>query len=246
MPFDKNEWFRTWFDSPFYALLYKNRSEQEAADFVDRLIEKLDLPDRSSILDLACGRGRHSIRLYDKGYRVVGIDLSNNSIAYAKQFEKEGLKFLRDDMRTFDVGTTFHAVFNLFTSFGYFENISDNLLVLKNVQKHLKPEGIFVMDYFNAIKVEKALMPYEEKQIDGVTFIIRKKIENGQIIKNISIDSENRKMEFEERVQLIHPAELKEMLESQSFEILHTFGDYFLSEYDEEHSDRFILIGKLV
>lgn len=244
MPFDKNEWFRTWFDSPFYALLYKNRSEQEAADFVDRLIEKLDLPDRSSILDLACGRGRHSIRLYDKGYRVVGIDLSNNSIAYAKQFEKEGLKFLRDDMRTFDVGTTFNAVFNLFTSFGYFENISDNLLVLKNVQKHLKPQGIFVMDYFNAIKVEKAMMPYEEKQIDGVTFIIRKKIEKGQIIKNISIDSENRKMEFEERVQLIQPAELKEMLERQSFEILHTFGDYFLSEYDEENSDRFILIGK--
>lgn len=246
MPFDKNEWFRTWFDSPFYALLYKNRSEQEAADFVDRLIEKLDLPDRSSILDLACGRGRHSIRLYDKGYRVVGIDLSNNSIEYAKQFEKEGLKFLRDDMRTFDLGTKFNAVLNLFTSFGYFENISDNLLVLKNVQKHLKSEGIFVIDYFNAFKVEKEIVDYEEKQVDGVSFIIRKKVENGQIIKRITIDQENRKMEFEERVQLIHPDDLKEMLEGQSFEILHTFGDYFLGEYDQEKSDRFILIGKSV
>jgi cyclopropane fatty-acyl-phospholipid synthase-like methyltransferase len=246
MPFDKNEWFRTWFDSPFYALLYKNRSEQEAADFVDRLIEKLNLPARSSILDLACGRGRHSIRLYEKGYRVVGIDLSNNSIAYAKQFEKEGLKFLRDDMRTFDVGVEFNAVFNLFTSFGYFENISDNLIVLKNVHKHLKSDGIFVMDYFNAIKVEKAIVPYEEKQIDGVAFIIRKKVENGQIVKSISIEQENRKMEFEERVQLIHPAELREMVERQSFEILYTFGDYFLNEYDEENSDRFILIGKSI
>ncbi len=244
MPFDKNEWFRTWFDSPFYALLYRNRSEQEAADFIDRLLEKLDLPERSSILDLACGRGRHSIHLYDKGYRVVGIDLSNNSIAYAKQFEKEGLKFLRDDMRTFDLHKQFNAVFNLFTSFGYFENIADNHQVLGNVHKHLQPGGLFVMDYFNSIKVEQMMLPFEEKEIDGVTFVIRKKIDKGQIIKSISIDQENRKMEFEERVQLITPTSLEQMLKSHSFEILHTFGDYYLNEYKSDVSDRFILVGR--
>jgi cyclopropane fatty-acyl-phospholipid synthase-like methyltransferase len=244
MPFDKNEWFRTWFDSPFYALLYRNRSEQEAADFIDRLTEKLDLPERSSILDLACGRGRHSIHLFNKGYRVVGIDLSNNSIAYAKQFEKEGLKFLRDDMRTFELGKRFDAVFNLFTSFGYFENISDNHEVLKNVHQHLLPGGLFVMDYFNAIKVERLMIPYEEKEIDGVSFEIRKRIENGQIIKSITIEQENRRMEFEEKVQLIAPSILENMLKSHSFEILHTFGDYFLNDYNSDLSDRFILVGR--
>lgn len=88
------------------------------------------------------------------------------------------------------------------------------------------------------------MLPFEEKEIDGVIFEIRKRIENGQIIKSISIDQENRKMQFEERVQLIAPSSLEQMLKSHSFEILHTFGDYYLNEYKSDVSDRFILVGR--
>jgi 2-polyprenyl-3-methyl-5-hydroxy-6-metoxy-1,4-benzoquinol methylase len=82
-----SEWFRTWFDSPYYKILYSHRSEEEAALFIDNLLSFMDLPERSRVLDLACGRGRHSVYLNEKGFNVVGIDLSNNSISDAKKHE---------------------------------------------------------------------------------------------------------------------------------------------------------------
>lgn len=245
MLFDKDEWFRTWFDSPFYALLYRNRSEQEAADFIDRLIGLPEFHDVYSALDLACGRGRHSVHLHQKGMKVTGIDLSNNSIAYARQFEREGLKFLRDDMRTFDLGKRFGAIFNLFTSFGYFSNLEENKAVLRNVRKHLLPEGLFVLDYFNAEKVESDFVPFEEKWMDEVKFEIRKEIREGQIVKTITVDSENRSMQFEERVQLIYPEQFRSMLAGFDFRIVRTFGNYLLEDFETGQSERFILIASL-
>ena len=238
-----SEWFRTWFDSPYYKILYSNRSEEEAALFIDNLLAFIDLPDGSRLLDLACGRGRHSVYLNEKGYNVVGVDLSNNSISDAKKYENPTLHFLTEDMRSFELGVKFDAIFNLFTSFGYFQSQEENKKVLQRIKLHLKNDGHFVMDYFNATKVEKGLIPFETKTIQGVEFNISKKIEDGQIIKTISFEGKERKFEFQEKVQLLKAAEILEMISGQGLKIVRTFGDYFLNEFDETNSDRFIVIA---
>lgn len=238
-----SEWFRTWFDSPYYKILYSNRSEEEAALFIDNLLAFTDLPDRSRVLDLACGRGRHSIYLNEKGYNVVGIDLSNNSISDAKKHENATLHFLTEDMRSFDLGVKFDAIFNLFTSFGYFQSQEENKKVLARIQLHLKENGVFVMDYFNATKVERGLIAFEKKTIQGVDFNISKKIEDGQIIKTIAFKSAEGEFEFQEKVQLLKANEIIEMIKGQGMKIVRTFGDYFLNDFDEEHSDRIIVIA---
>lgn len=238
-----SEWFRTWFDSPYYKILYSNRSEQEAALFIDNLLAFIDLPDRSRVLDLACGRGRHSIYLNQKGYNVIGFDLSNNSIAEAKKHENPTLHFLTEDMRSFDLGVKFEAIFNLFTSFGYFESQEENRKVLERIHLHLKDGGLFIMDYFNASKVEKGLVPAETKSIQGVDFHISKKIEDGQIIKTIAFEGKEGKFEFQEKVQLLKSSEILDMISNQGLKIVRTFGDYFLNEFDENSSDRFIVIA---
>lgn len=237
------EWFRTWFDSPYYKILYSNRSEEEAAHFIDSLLDFINLPERSRVLDLACGRGRHSIYLNEKGFNVVGIDLSNNSISDAKKHENARLHFLTEDMRSFDLGVKFEAIFNLFTSFGYFESQEENKKVLQRILCHLKENGLFVMDYLNATKVERELIPFETKTIQGVDFAISKKIENGQIIKTIAFVGKEGKFEFQEKVQLLKANEILDMITGQGLKIVRTFGNYFLNEFDETTSDRIIVIA---
>lgn len=97
---DTKNWFTSWFDTDFYHILYKDRDEQEAKFFMDNLTQYLNLPEDARILDLPCGRGRHSVYLNELGYNVVGADLSANSIAFARKFENENLKFTQFDMRT--------------------------------------------------------------------------------------------------------------------------------------------------
>src|SRR5690606_34846729 len=99
--------------------LYQNRDEEEAAIFIEKLIAVTELKKGAKILDLACGKGRHSIQLNKLGFNVIGIDLSVNSIARAKKYENETLRFAVQDMREAIAGEKFDAIFNLFTSFGY-------------------------------------------------------------------------------------------------------------------------------
>ena len=110
-------WFANWFDSPYYHLLYKNRDDKEAQSFIDNLIYRLKIPKKSTILDVACGKGRHSIYFNKRGMKVEGIDLSHNSINIAKKEENRTLKFSVHDMRKVFKKDAFGIIVNLFTSF---------------------------------------------------------------------------------------------------------------------------------
>ena len=87
------DWYKNWFDSRYYHILYKERDNYEAKIFIDNLIKYLKIPTKSKIIDIACGKGRHSIYLEQKKMTVTGIDLSNKSINHAKKFESNNLHF---------------------------------------------------------------------------------------------------------------------------------------------------------
>ena len=132
------EWFETWFDSEYYHKLYKNRDDEEAEQFINNLITNLQLNSNSNILDLACGKGRHSIFLNNLGFKTVGVDLSPKSIAFARKFNNPNLHFEVRDMRKSFCKGQFDAIFNLFTSFGYFESKTENIEVLIAIENMLK------------------------------------------------------------------------------------------------------------
>lgn len=77
-------WYKDWFSSPFYHKLYFDRDEKEAEEFITHLVAYLKPAAGSFMLDVACGRGRHSQTLANKGFFVTGLDLSFESIAFAK------------------------------------------------------------------------------------------------------------------------------------------------------------------
>ena len=119
------DWFKNWFNSKYYHILYRNRDEQEAVFFLNKIINHIKLK-KGKVLDVACGKGRHAKYLNKIGFNVVGIDLSKNSIDLANKHENEKLKFYVHDMRNVFKENEYNLVTNLFTSFGYFERKENN------------------------------------------------------------------------------------------------------------------------
>ena len=239
----QTEWFKEWFDSEYYHLLYNNRNHTEAEQFIQKLAAFLKLAEDSKVLDLACGKGRHSISLSKYYLHVTGLDISANSICYAKQFENEKLHFAEHDMRLPFGSIMYNAVFNLFTSFGYFNAEYENLKVLRNIHASLKVNGIFVLDFLNAELVKNNLVANEQQVREGVTFDVERKISNGQIIKDISFEACNSTHQFQEKVQYLTKDKLVDLLTKSGFEILNIFGNYNLEEFSVT-SSRCILIAK--
>ena len=237
-------WFANWFDSPYYHTLYKNRDEKEAQVFIDNLIDYLQIPKGSKLIDIACGKGRHAKYFNKKGMDVVGVDLSQNSINTAKKDENKNLQFLAHDMRENYQENAFDVVTNLFTSFGYFENNKDEQKAINAMANNLKKEGILIIDFMNAKKVIANLVLNEQKTINNIQFDITRQVKDGFILKDIRITDGKEEQQFQEKVKAITLADYSEFITNAGLKIIDIFGNYKLDNFDEEISDRLILICK--
>lgn len=241
MAVDTQNWYASWFDTPYYHILYKDRGYHEAEDFMKNLTKFLALDPSSKILDLACGKGRHSIYLNSLGYDVTGVDLSENSINYAKQFENNRLHFKVHDMCEPTLNN-YDAVFNLFTSFGYFEDDNDNLRTIKAIKEDLTQDGIAVIDFMNVNKVIKNLVPTEVKTMKGISFFIKRYVKDHYIFKEISFTDDGQNFLFTEKVKALTLSDFKTYFMKAGLTLKHTFGDYNLSTFDVKTSNRLILV----
>lgn len=240
---EKNTWFASWFDTPYYHILYKDRDYAEAQVFMDNITQYLNLPDDAKILDLACGKGRHSVYLNQLGYDVTGADLSENSIAEASKFANEKLHFEVHDMRI-PFEQKFDAIFNLFTSFGYFENDEDNSTTLKAIQESLSEYGFAVIDFMNVQHVINNLVPEEVKTVDNIDFHIKRYHKDNHIYKEIDFEDKGEKFHFIEKVQALTLQNFEEMMEEAGIYLLDTFGDYKLKKFFKNESERLIMVFK--
>jgi SAM-dependent methyltransferase len=221
--------------------LYKDRDYEEAGYFMSRLTSFLQLPNGAHILDLACGKGRHSKYLNTLGYRVIGADLSPSSITYAKQYENDTLHFEVHDM-CLTFSSKFDAIFNLFTSFGYFENEADNLRTIKAIKNGLKPNGYGVIDFLNVNYVADNLVEEEIKVVEGIEFHINRYIKKGYIYKDIAFTHNGNSYAFTESVKALTLPDFENYFEQAGVQLKHCFGDYHLHPFEKISSERLILI----
>ena len=235
------KWYQKWFDSPYYHILYHQRNDAEAEFFIDKLCNYLHPHPEAKMLDIACGKGRHSVYLNKKGYDVTGIDLSYSSIKYARQFENDKLHFFEHDMRNLLYINYFDVAFNLFTSFGYFDTEKDNVNALKAFRKSINNKGTLVLDYFNSEKIVHNLIETEVKSIEGIDFHIKKQVIDGHIQKTIEF-KHGRKYKFQEEVQAFTFSDFERLFKLSGFKINAYFGSYSLEDFEEKHSDRLIFI----
>lgn len=239
----KKEWFDEWFNTIYYHILYKHRNYDEAAAFLDALTIKYKIPQGSKVLDLACGKGRHSIYLNKKGFDVTGVDLSPNNIEFAENYANNTLHFGIHDMRDVYKKDHFDYVFNLFTSFGYFDSKEENLNVINATMASLKSGGKLVLDFLNPYVVINNLVENEEKTIDNIHFKIeREYTEDDYIVKKIMIDDHGQHYDYFEKVKAIRRVEFLNYFEAKKLRVLNVYGDYNLSTYNREKSDRLIFV----
>lgn len=242
----QQSWFKDWFNTPYYHQLYFKRDEKEAAAFIDKLIDYLKPAAGATMLDVACGKGRHSIHLSEKGFDVTGIDLSEDSINEALQHETDTLHFYRHDMRLPFWINYFSYAFNFFTSFGYFNTRREHDDAIRTIAQAIKPGGIFVLDYLNVHYAEDHLIHKFDKEIDGVNYYITKWFDETHFYKKIVVEDEalEAPLEFTEKVAKFSLGDFTEMFAYQGMQLQEVYGDYSFCNYDVKKSPRMVMIAK--
>ena len=237
-----------WYERSFgkdYLLVYKHRDFQKAHAEVHEMIRWLALHPGAEVLDLCCGMGRHSLALADAGFHVTGVDLSDVLLDEARRLDSSRrVVWMKGDMRAVPLDKPFDAVVNLFTSFGYFSEDGENLKVLKEMHRLLKPGGQFLIDFLNPAVVRRRLVPYSER-MDGEAVIKEsRRIADGCVRKTIVIESPGQPERiYEEQVKLYELPDFERLLHAADLKLVQVYGDYSGREYTASESPRIIMTG---
>jgi len=239
----REPWYKTWFGSVYYDMLYHNRDNEEAADFAVRLMTHLALPAGARILDAGCGKGRYAGILSAMQFQVTGIDLCPSNIRIAQSNIPEATFYTQDMRRKFRVHY-FDLIVNFHTSFGYFDNPSEDIACLHAFHSALRSEGLLVIDFLHTAQAIRTIGDTEILEKDNIRFRFRRHFENGYFTKQITIEDGNEVHHACEKVRAITPEEFYDLCSTTGFEIVDTFGDYRLTPFDSRNSERFIFIAK--
>jgi SAM-dependent methyltransferase len=221
--------YAQWFDRDEYELVYKQRNEREAEQVIDLLEHMVQPRPGAAILDMGCGRGRHSRSLTRRGYHVTGVDLSERALAQARtRAAAEGLDidFRRGDMREPVCEACFDGVVNLFTAFGYFDDDAEHARTLHALATALKPGGWLFQDFLNASYVRANLVPETHRTEGEIEISERRWIEAGRINKEITLRRNGEEHTFKESVRLLTPGDLSTFYAEAGLDLRATYGTY--------------------
>lgn len=229
--------------------------------FLDKIFRKEKM---KSVLDIACGTGRHTIGLKKMGYETMGIDLEPAMLNQAKKLsEAEGLKleFKLQDMRKIKLNKKFDAAIIFYTAFAYLNSNEDVIKTLKSIHKHLKKNGVLIIDTMFGWpmlvkgtfdpkfteKMKKGDRSYEfrdENSLDPINNYLYtkqthvRKIEGG----NLKILKDKKPT----KLRLYFPNELTLFFKLTGFQEVDFFGDVEGHKLSEKHCDRLIVIAKKI
>jgi SAM-dependent methyltransferase len=237
-------WYREWFGQD-YVDLYAHRDQAEAethVDFVEAQLVPEGGPRPRAVLDLACGGGRHTEALRNRGYRTLGVDLSLTLLAL-----RPALPRVRGDMRGLPfTDASFDWVLNFFTSFGYFESERENFRVLEEIVRILAPGGRFMIDFFNRDRVIAELEPRQVLDDNGRRVDIQRWYDPTSRRINKRIEVRHRKgppRAFLESVRAYSRGEVVIGLGWAGLELTGVYGNFKGDPYHRD-SERLILVGR--
>ncbi len=230
----------SWYETAFrkqYLDLYYHRSQEAAQGEAEFAARALGLMSGSRVLDVACGAGRHARVLAGLGHRTVGVDLSRDLLAEARD-----VSCVRGDMRRLPFHGAFDAATSFFTSFGYFDD-AGNRATLESIAASIRSGGVFFLDFLNAITVATRLVPTSEDEREGRTYRIARRIEGGRVVKDVVIEEEGLTMSYRESVRLYHHHDLVRLLNAAGLVPLAAYGDYDGRDFTTD-APRCILVAR--
>lgn len=241
-----NDWFDSWFESPWYMRLYRHRTAQEAQKSVQLVLDVAGINRGARILDLCCGYGRHAMALAEAGFHVTGLDNSHYLIDRAREvFPHPNVHYVVGDMRGPYPHPPYDAIVNFFTSFGYFDRHDEHQHVITTMAKNVVGGGTVIIDFFNADRVRTTLIPETMEMVDGVTIIQERWIEDPYVRKRITINNPCcSEQTYEERVWLYGCDELVAMMTTAGLNVRQVYGAYDGAPFNTETSERCIIIAE--
>lgn len=243
-------WYIDFFTKYYLPFLGHKKNPSKTKKEVGFICRALDLSKKAKILDLACGQGRHSVELARKGYQITGLDLNKNLLNLAKKSAKKkrvGLRLIQSDMRKIPSENEFDAVISMFTYFGYFKKERENLKVLREVFKVLKPGGLFLLDLMNKKWVLQEYLGKTWQEIkksyilEDRSFDRRRK---NYLNKILIITAKKEIRKTFTLVRLYDSFEIKKKLEKIGFLVLKFYGDYNGNKFSPQKSPRMIILTK--
>jgi SAM-dependent methyltransferase len=241
-----------WFSDDFFwetygPLMFDRNRLSETKNEVDGIIRLTGLSGKAEILDCCCGIGRHTIELASRGYAMTGVDLSRIYLKRAREEaarQKLDITWSRTDVRNMDYRNRFDCVINVFTSFGYFENPEDDLVLLKKIYSALNENGILFMEMSGK---EVLARDFEERiwfEQEGIKVFLEYSVDlNWTELHNRWLfykDGEMTEYAFSHRI--FSAAEMADLLWEAGFSRIDIYGDFKGALYDHK-AERLILIA---
>lgn len=240
-------WYAQWFDRSEYETVYAARNDDDAQQMIRRIIKTTSLPAGGTILDVACGRGRHARAFARQGYEVTGIDLSPRAIETARRITRQEhlhIDFQEGDMRVAPCSDCFDMVVNLFTSFGYFERDEDNLKSVRAMARAMKEDAWLVQDFMNVDQVVADLVPVDERREGALRVVQRRWVEGPRLVKEITLrQSGSPDQVFTESVRLLRLKDFEEIYRAAGLAIVHVQGDMEGGDFTSD-SPRLIMYAR--
>lgn len=240
-------WYAQWFDRSEYETVYAARNDSDAKDMITCIIETTSIPEGSSVLDVACGRGRHARAFARHGYRVTGIDLSPRAIETARRIARQEqleIDFEEGDMRVAPCDDCFDMVVNLFTSFGYFDKDEDHLRSIKAMARAMRDGAWLVQDFMNVDHVVGDLVPVDARREGALRVVQRRWVEGPRLVKEITLKQAGSPDQvFRESVRLLRLEDFQRMYKEAGLAIEHVLGDVQGTPFSSD-SPRLIMFAR--
>ncbi len=232
----------------FYPVMFGPERFELARRQVPQLLRFLDLSRGQVVLDLACGPGRHSVPLAQAGLRVTGLDASPFLLQQARAYAREaGVKprWLRQDMRAPLGEGEYEAVLCLWSSFGYFDDPGDDLLVLQQVRRALKPGGRLLLDLVGKETLLRELQPVHCTEFEHGDLLFERPVltDNMRRLENVWYLIRDGQVHEQTWAHNIYTAaELEQLCRQAGFSRIEAYADLDGGEYDLE-AERLLLLA---
>ena len=146
-----------------YDALYSDKDYEAECDLIEEVVRRYGGGKFTSVLDLGCGTGGHSLPLSQRGYAVTGVDLSEPMLVKAR-LKADEVEFVRGDVRELDLGRRYDVVLMMFAVLGYQTSDEDLERALGTVARHLERGGLFIGDIWYGPAVV-AIQPSERSKV---------------------------------------------------------------------------------
>lgn len=235
-------WFAQYFADDYYRFDRHTDTDME----VEGLCRLVGEPDGGRILDLGCGYGRHVIPLAERGYQIVGYDLSSTLLRHGKQRLPSGV-WVRGDLRALPFQEQFDTVTSLFTALGYFEEETDNFAVFREIADSLRPGGRFIAQLVNRDYLIRQFQPCEIQREDGLIVLEERSFGSvsSRVITRTTVIEGKETRAYTSSIRVYTVTELDMLLAAAGLLIREVFGGLDFRPYDWDTNQVVIVAEKV-